>query len=96
MPIMTVPMRKLFPFILLMVSACVSTPTTWNHPTASQQQRQNILDQCWASANQQSPVYICRNPMMCAPEESGLVFNSINARERAYEMCMFQNGFTKG
>ena len=68
---------------------------TWVHPTANQAQAQNISHSCWAQANQQSPIYICRNALMCAPDETGLVFSSIANRDNAYNACMFQNGFSQ-
>ena len=79
---------------LIGLSSCAPS-YTWVHPSATQAQAQNISNGCWAQANQQSPVYICRNALMCAPEESGLVFSSIANRDNAYNVCMFQNGFTQ-
>jgi hypothetical protein len=87
---------NLFLFIVFIgLTSCAERSTTWIHPSATQAQGQNISDKCWAQANQQSPVYMCRNALMCAPNESGLVISSVANRNNAYNVCMFQYGFTR-
>lgn len=81
--------------IFVVLSSCAERSITWVHPSATQAQAQNISNKCWAQANQQSPVYMCRNALMCTPNETGQVISSVANRDNAYNACMFQNGFTR-
>lgn len=81
--------------IFTLFVSCTSTSSQWRHPTATQSETENVSNLCWATANQQSPVYLCKNVLMCTPEKSGLVFGSIAQRKNAYNLCMFQKGFVK-
>ena len=85
-------LNKLLFLFLFILSACGAS-YTWVNPNISQSQASNIKKACWAQANVQSPVYLCRNVLACTPNESGLVFSSIARRDRLYDACMFQNGF---
>ena len=48
---------------------------------------------CGATANSVAPTYICRNPLMCAPDEVGIALERIAQNNAAYDRCMIQKGY---
>lgn len=96
----SVPMMKIYSrnifllFLLLTISSCAET-VSYRHPTATSEQANIIKDKCWAAANLQSPVYLCRNPLMCAPDEFGIAISSVANRDNAYDYCLLSNGFVQ-
>ena len=48
---------------------------------------------CSASADAAVPIYMCRNPLMCAPDETSTVIVSIGQNNAFYEKCMFERGY---
>ena len=48
---------------------------------------------CKAAANASSPIYICTNPLMCKPDETSRVFNSIAKNKGIFNKCMFDKGY---
>ena len=39
------------------------------------------------------PVYLCRNPLMCAPDETSKVISSIAENSAAFRNCMYGKGY---
>ena len=48
---------------------------------------------CDNQADIQAPVYVCMNPFFCQPEETALVFNSIERNGAIYDQCMLSKGY---
>ena len=94
--IMKIYFKNIFLLIFLfIISSCANNSVSYRHPTATSQQANNIADKCWAAANRQSPVYLCRNVLGCAPDEFGIVISSVAARDNAYGYCLLSNGFVR-
>ena len=43
-------------------------------------------------ANAAAPTYLCRNPLMCAPDETVKVLDTIVRNNSYFEKCMFEKG----
>ena len=48
---------------------------------------------CKALARSQYPGYICRNPLMCAPDETNKVLDQIIQSRATFNKCMYQKGY---
>ena len=46
---------------------------------------------CSAYARVAAPTYICRNPLMCAPEETSIALDALLNNAAAYDLCMLKN-----
>ena len=51
------------------------------------------IDSFNALSRSQYPGYICRNPLMCAPDETSKVISSIAENSAAYRNCMYGKGY---
>jgi len=49
---------------------------------------------CKAAARAAAPIYLCRNPFMCAPDETSRVIQSISSHNGFYDKCMYEQGNT--
>ena len=49
---------------------------------------------CKAAARAAAPIYLCRNPLMCAPDETSRVIQSISSHNGFYDKCMYEQGNT--
>ena len=49
---------------------------------------------CKAVARAAAPIYLCRNPLMCAPDETSRVIQSISSHNGFYDKCMYEQGNT--
>ena len=48
---------------------------------------------CESMAYARVPIYICRDPLMCAPDEYSLVLSSSAQNKSIYEQCMYSLGY---
>ena len=48
---------------------------------------------CKAHARVVAPTYLCRNPLMCAPDETSIALASIIDNAAAYDLCMLKKGY---
>ena len=49
---------------------------------------------CKAAARAAAPIYLCRNPFMCATDETSRVIQSISSHNGFYDKCMYEQGNT--
>ena len=40
-----------------------------------------------------APTYLCRNPLMCAPDETSIALASMFDNAAAYDLCMLKKGY---
>ena len=59
-------------FSVLFLFSCT---TQFKHQSGNNSNLGNDTRYCKATANSQAPTYICRNPFMCAPDETSIVLN---------------------
>ena len=48
---------------------------------------------CKSLARSKHPGYICKNPLMCAPEEFNIVINELTQYEAVFQNCMLSRGY---
>jgi hypothetical protein len=77
--------------IYLFLTGCA---TTWSHQSGNNSNLNTDSRYCGATANSVAPTYICRNPLMCAPDELGIALERIAQNNAAYDRCMIQKGYT--
>lgn len=82
-------MKKLLGLIFFfLLSSCA---TEWEKSTSSNSVNQDRR-YCKAMANAAAPTYLCRNPLMCAPDETVKVLDTIVRNNSYFEKCMFEKG----
>ena len=50
---------------------------------------------CKSLARSKHPGYICKNPLMCAPEEFNIVINELTQYEAVFQNCMLTGAKSK-
>ncbi len=80
----------IFISIFISLNACQSN---WTSVSGNNSNLSNDKRYCSASADAAVPIYICRNPLMCAPDETSTVIVSISQNNAFYEKCMFERGY---
>ena len=48
---------------------------------------------CKSLARSKHPGYICKNPLMCTPEEVNIVINELTQYEAVFQNCMLKKGY---
>ena len=61
--------------LLLLLSSCAGG--TWNHQTGDNSKLDLDRNFCDSFADSRYPTYLCKNPLMCVPEETSKVISSI-------------------
>ncbi len=84
-----------FKKILIVLSFIFLTgcATTYSHKSGNNSNLSIDSRACDNQADIQAPVYVCRNPIFCQPEETALVFNSIERNGAIYDQCMLSKGY---
>ena len=77
-------------FSVLFLFSCT---TQFKHQSGNNSNLGNDTRYCKATANSQAPTYICRNPLMCAPDETSIVLMSISQNNAVYDQCMMSKGY---
>ena len=80
-------------FLLLLLSSCGGG--TWNHQSGDNSKLNLDRNFCDSFADSRYPTYLCKNPLMCAPEETSLVISSIAENSAAYRNCMYGKGYNR-
>ena len=76
--------------LLLLTASCT---TNYTHSSGNNSNKDTDLRSCGNQAKLNAPTYICRNPLMCAPDEFGIVIDSISRNNAYYDQCMLQKGY---
>jgi hypothetical protein len=79
--------------IILAFTFLSGCATTYSHQSGNNSNLSVDSRSCDNQADMQAPVYLCRNPLMCAPDETSLVFSSIAQNDAIYDQCMLQKGY---
>jgi len=75
---------------LTILAAC---STTYSHKSGNNSNIEMDSRSCSNQAKLNAPTYLCRNPLMCAPDEFSLVINSIAQNDAYYDQCMLRKGY---
>ena len=68
-------MKRFFLFIYIFLASCQGN---WTSNSGNNSNLSNDKMYCKAAAEAAIPVYLCKNPLMCAPEETSIVINSLS------------------
>ncbi len=79
--------------LLILLSSCVGG--TWNHQSGDNSKLDLDRNFCDSFADSRYPTYLCKNPLMCAPQETSLVISSIAENSAAYRNCMYGKGYNR-
>ena len=81
-----------FLIIFLIATGCASSYT---HSSGNNSNLSNDSNFCSAYARVTAPTYICKNPLMCAPEETSIALDALLNNAAAYDLCMLKKGYQK-
>jgi hypothetical protein len=76
--------------LLLLTASCT---TNYTHSSGNNSNKDTDSRSCGNQAKLNAPTYICRNPLMCAPDEFGIAIDSISRNSAYYDQCMLQKGY---
>ena len=80
-------------FIVLSFTLLTACSTTYSHKSGNNSNLELDSRSCNNQAKLNAPTYLCRNPLMCAPDEFSLVIDSIAANNAFYDQCMLRKGY---
>ena len=75
--------------LLLFLTSC----TTYSHQSGNNSNLDSDRRSCSNLANLNAPTYICRNPLMCAPDEFAIAIESLARNDAFFDQCMLQKGY---
>jgi len=84
-------MKKLLIVSILFLNSCV---TEFENRSGNSSKLDQDRRYCKATARAVAPIYLCRNPLMCAPDETSGVIQSMSSHNAYYDKCMFEQGNT--
>ena len=86
-------MKKIMSLLLvLFLTGCASS--SWTHKSNDNSNLEFDSGFCRSFANANAPTYICRNPLMCAPDEFAIAIDAIGRNNSYFDQCMLQKGYT--
>ncbi len=68
--------------------------TNWSHRSGNNYNLDTDKRYCNTQARIQAPTYICRNPLMCAPDEFAIAMEALSRNAAFFDRCMMQKGYT--
>ena len=80
-----------FLFLIFILSSCTSG--NWQHQSGINSDLSLDKNFCNSYADSRFPTYFCKNPLMCAPEETSKVISSIAENNAAFKNCMYGKGY---
>jgi hypothetical protein len=85
-------MKKIMNLILIMfLSGCASS--SWTHKSNDNSNLEFDSGFCRSFANANAPTYICRDPLMCSPDELSLAITALGQNAAEYNHCMYKKGY---
>ena len=79
---------------LLIISFFLSSCTgTYTHRSGDNSNLSYDSRTCDAHARVVAPTYLCRNPLMCAPDETSIALASMFDNAATYDLCMLKKGY---
>lgn len=79
--------------LLIFISGC--STGTWSNQSGDNSQLNLDKSFCDSFADSRYPVYLCKNPLMCAPEETSIVISSLAENSAAFRNCMHGKGYNR-
>jgi hypothetical protein len=78
-------------FLFILITSCAST--NWQHTSGVNSNISYDKNYCRSKANVHSPTYICKDPLMCKPEEFSTAITALADNAASYRYCMFNKGY---
>ena len=88
-------MRKFYIFIILSIILSCTDISSFKHSSGNNSYLYIDSDICATEANLYAPSYICRNPLMCQPDEFQIVTQSLLKNKNYFRRCMQKKGYLK-
>ena len=82
-------------FIASFIFLASCSNTSYNHQSGNNSYLNVDASNCRTEANVYAPTYICRNPLMCAPDEFQVATQALIRNANYYKMCMQSKGYQK-
>lgn len=85
-------MKKYIYLILFsFLTSCANN--TWEHASGNNSELDFHSGFCKSLANAKAPTYICKDPLMCKPEEFSLAITALGQNAAEYNHCMYKKGY---
>jgi hypothetical protein len=79
--------------IVVLIFIIISSCSTWSHRSGNNSNLDTDKRYCNTEARIQAPTYICRNPLMCAPDEFAIAIDALSRNAAVFDRCMMQKGY---
>ena len=79
--------------IVVLIFVTISSCTTWSHQSGNNNNLNSDKRYCNTEARIQAPTYICRNPLMCAPDEFAMAIDALSRNAAIFDRCMMRKGY---
>ena len=77
----------------VLIFVTISSCTTWSHQSGNNNNLNSDKRYCNTEARIQAPTYICRNPLMCAPDEFAIAIDALSRNAAVFDRCMLRKGY---
>ena len=81
------------PLLVLSLTFLTACSTTYVHKSGNNSNLETDSRSCNNLARLNAPTYICRNPLMCAPDEFAIAIEALSRNDAYYQQCMLQKGY---
>ena len=85
-------MKKIITLILLTLLTSCATGTYISIDGDNSNLNHDTL-LCKSLARSKHPGYICKNPLMCSPEEVNIVINDLTQYHAVFQNCILRKGY---
>lgn len=84
---------KKFIYLILFSFLTSCANNTWKHTSGNNSELDFHSGFCKSLANAKAPTYICKDPLMCKPEEFSLAITALGQNAAEYNHCMYKKGY---
>ena len=83
--------KLIYIIIFYLLTSCANT--SWEHKSGNNTELNFHKGFCRSLANAKAPTYICKDPLMCKPEEFSLAITALGQNAAEYNHCMYKQGY---
>ena len=80
-------------FLIISITFLSNCTGSYTHRSGNDSNLSYDSRTCNAQARVIAPTYLCRNPLMCAPDETSIALASMFDNAAAYDLCMLKKGY---
>ena len=85
-------MKNLF-YLLIFFTVVACATGSWKSRDGNNYNLNIDTGYCQSLASSKYPIYICRNPLMCAPDETNRAIASMTQNKDTFDNCMYKRGY---